>query len=67
MTAKLLFVLATAALVPFNVVAKSTHANGHGAVSNDVVAEQRHSLAENTQGKRGWTPITTRYRLCQRQ
>lgn len=59
MKAKMLFILATAAVLPFNVLAKDTHSGGHGAVSDEVVAHQRANLAQNTKGK-GFGPQAPR-------
>ena len=51
MKATMLYVLATAAVMPFNVTADEAHSSGHGPVSDEVVAHQRHALAENTVGR----------------
>lgn len=59
MKAKMLFVLAIAATMPFNAIAKDTHSSSHGKVSNEVIAQQRHSLAKNTDGK-GFGPQSPR-------
>lgn len=59
MKANVLFLLATAAVMPFNVTAKDTHSIGHGQVSDQVIAEQRHNLAKNTEDK-GFGPQSPR-------
>ena len=59
MEAKMLFVLATATAVSFNVLAKDSHSGNHGAVSDEVIAHQRANLAKNTEGK-GFGPQAPR-------
>ncbi len=60
MKRSLFLILAATAIVPFNVSAKDTHSEGHGAVVADaVIAEQRASLAMNTEGK-GFGPQSPR-------
>lgn len=59
MNAKMLFLLATTVTVPFNVTAKDTHSSDHNQVSNQVIAEQRHNLAKNTEDK-GFGPQSPR-------
>ncbi len=60
MKRNLFLILAATAIVPFNVGAKDTHSEGHGAVVADaVIAEQRASLAMNTEGK-GFGPQSPR-------
>lgn len=51
MKANILFVLATAAAIPFNAIAKDDHSNGHPPVSEETISQQRHNLAKNTEGK----------------
>ncbi len=53
------FVLASAAAMPFNALASEVHSSGHGPVSDQVIAEQRHNLAKNTEGK-GFGPQSPR-------
>lgn len=50
MNAYTLFVLTIAIVMPFNVIAKETHTSGHAPVSDQVIAQHRQNLAENTQG-----------------
>jgi hypothetical protein len=57
MKGKALLILAIA--LPFNATAKDTHPGGHGQVSDRVIAEQRHNLAKNTEGK-GFGPQSPR-------
>jgi hypothetical protein len=59
MKARTLIVLATATVMPFNVIAKDTHSSGHAPVSDQVIAQQRHNLAKNTEGK-GFGPQSPR-------
>jgi hypothetical protein len=59
MKATTLFVLATAAAMPFNVIAKDTHSYSHDSVSDEVIAQQRHHLATSTEGK-GFGPQAPR-------
>ncbi|HEY7885823.1 MAG TPA: delta-class carbonic anhydrase [Cellvibrionaceae bacterium] len=59
MNTKILFVLATAMVVPFNVLAKDTHPGDHVAVSDEVIAHQRANLEKNTVGK-GFGPQAPR-------
>lgn len=59
MKAKMLFILVTAASLPFNVLAKDTHSGSHGAVSDEVISHQRGNLAKNTEGK-GFGPQAPR-------
>mgnify|MGYP000055965342 CR=1 FL=1 len=60
MNSKMLAVLTTAALIPFNAMAKdNSHSEGHKSVSDEVVAEQRLNLAKNTEGK-GFGPQSPR-------
>ena len=59
MEAKTLFVLATVALMPFNVIAKDTLSSGQDPVSDEVIAQQRDKLAKNTEGK-GFGPQSPR-------
>jgi Delta carbonic anhydrase len=59
MKAKALFLLATAVVMPFNLAAKDTHSSHHDQVSDRLIAEQRHNLAKNTQGK-GFGPQSPR-------
>ena len=55
-----LFLLLAAALVmPLNVTAKDSHSSDNGQVADKVIAEQRHSLAKNTEGK-GFGPQSPR-------
>jgi hypothetical protein len=56
---KLLFMLATAMLVPYNVAAKDAHSSAHVTVSDKVIAHQRANLAKNTVGK-GFGPQAPR-------
>jgi len=56
---KLLFMLATAMLVPYNVAAKDAHSSAHVTVSDEVIAHQRAKLAKNTVGK-GFGPQAPR-------
>ena len=51
--------LAIAVVVPVNVTAKDIHSSRHGQVSDRVIAEQRHMLAKNTEGK-GFGPQSPR-------
>jgi hypothetical protein len=75
MKASTLFVLATAATMPFNVIAEDTHSSGHEPVSDQVIDTQpsghepvsdrvidmqRWNLAKNTEGK-GFGPQSPRY------
>jgi hypothetical protein len=53
------FILATVTVVPFNVIAKDTHSGDHAPVSDQVIAQQRHNLAKNTEGK-GFGPQSPR-------
>lgn len=53
------FVLATAAVMPFHVIAKGMHSSGHGQVSDEVIAQERHELAKHTEGK-GFGPQAPR-------
>lgn len=59
MKANKLFVLATAAVIPFTVVAKDTHSGEDQAVSDKIVAQQRSNLEKNTSGK-GFGPQSPR-------
>ncbi len=59
MKAKTICFLATAALISINVSARDTHSGGHGQATDDVIKHQRHSLAENTDGK-GFGPQSPR-------
>ncbi|MDY6943852.1 MAG: delta-class carbonic anhydrase [Pseudomonadota bacterium] len=59
MRAKMLLVLATAAMMPFAVMAKDAHSGGHDAVSDQLIAQQRHNLASHTEGK-GFGPQSPR-------
>lgn len=59
MKTKMLFVVVTAAAIPFNVIAKDAHSDGHDAVSDTVITQQRHNLAKNTGGK-GFGPQSPR-------
>lgn len=59
MKASIFFVLTTATVIPFNVIAKDTHSSGHAPVSDQVIAQQRHSLSKNTEGK-GFGPQSPR-------
>lgn len=59
MKSKTLFLLATVAVTPVNVIAKDTHSSDHGQVSDQVITEQRHNLAKNTQGT-GFGPQSPR-------
>jgi hypothetical protein len=59
MKANTLFVLATSAVMPFNVIAKDIHSGVHASVSDQVIAQQRHNLAKNTEGK-GFGPQSPR-------
>jgi len=59
MRANVLFLVAAAALLPFNVTAKDTHSSGYVQVSDQVIAEQRANLAKNTEGK-GFGPQSPR-------
>ncbi|TKB08422.1 delta-class carbonic anhydrase [Desulforhopalus sp. IMCC35007] len=59
MKANVFFLLAATAALPFNVNAKGTHSSDHGQVSDQVVAEQRQSLADRTKGK-GFGPQSPR-------
>ncbi len=54
-----LFVLATVAVMPFNVIAKDSHSSGHAQVSDQVIAQQHHDLAKNTDDK-GFGPQSPR-------
>ncbi|MCP3664741.1 MAG: hypothetical protein GY696_19985 [Gammaproteobacteria bacterium] len=56
---KILFVLATATAIPFNVIAKDTHSGDHNPVLDDVIAKQRQNLEKNTEGK-GFGPQSPR-------
>ncbi len=53
------FFLAITLVMPLNVVAKDTHFSGHPAVPESAVAQQRHNLAKNTEGK-GFGPQSPR-------
>jgi len=53
------FVLATVTVMPFNVIAKEAHSSGHAPVSDQVITQQRHDLAKNTDGK-GFGPQSPR-------
>jgi len=55
----LLPVVATLTLVIGNVSAKPHHSEGHGMASDEMIAEQRHALATNTNGK-GFGPQSPR-------
>lgn len=60
MSSKLFLVVATAAILPFNVMAKdNAHSEGHKSVSDDVIAEQRMELAKETKGE-GFGPQSPR-------
>ncbi|WP_291990656.1 delta-class carbonic anhydrase [Candidatus Accumulibacter sp. ACC007] len=59
MKAKMLFILATAAALPFIVLAKETRSGSHGPVSDEVISHQRANLAKNTEGK-GFGPQAPR-------
>ncbi len=59
MKAKTFFILATATVFPFSVIAEDTHSSGHSPVSDKVIAQQRHNLATATEGK-GFGPQSPR-------
>jgi len=59
MKAKMLFILATAIVVPFNVNAAGSHSDSHEAVTDEVIAQQRANLEKNTAGK-GFGPQSPR-------
>ncbi len=59
MVTRTLFVLAIVSVIPFNVIARDTHSGGHDPVSDEVIAQQRHNLAKNTQGE-GFGPQSPR-------
>lgn len=48
-----------ATLIPFSVIAKDTNHDTHGSVSDNVISEQRASLAKNTNGA-GFGPQSPR-------
>lgn len=54
-----LLVLAAVATVPFTALAKDTPSGGHEAVADEVIAQQRANLANNTDGK-GFGPQSPR-------
>lgn len=53
------FVLATAVALPVTGLAKDTHSTDHASVSDDIIAQQRHHLAQSTRGK-GFGPQSPR-------
>ncbi len=59
MTANTFLVLAVAAAMSLDVVAKDTHSRSHAPASDQVIAQQRHNLAQNTDGK-GFGPQSPR-------
>lgn len=59
MKMKPVFVMTAAALVSFNAMAKDTHSSHHDSVSDEVIAQQRHNLAKNTEDK-GFGPQSPR-------
>lgn len=59
MKASTLFILTTATVLPFNVIAKGPHYSGHAPVSDQVIAQQRRNLSKNTEGK-GFGPQSPR-------
>ena len=59
MRIKKLFVLAAAATMPLNVIAKDTQSQSHDSVSDEVIAQQRQNLATSTDGK-GFGPQAPR-------
>ena len=59
MKRKIVFVLATAILLPIHASAKGNNQDAHGTVSDKVISEQRAKLAENTKGK-GFGPQSPR-------
>lgn len=59
MKANVLFLLATAVAMPFDVTAKDTHSSDHAQASDHVIAGQRDNLAKNTHGK-GFGPQSPR-------
>lgn len=58
MKTKTIYLLSIAAIA-FIATAKDTHSSDHAQVSDEIVAEQRHNLAENTDGK-GFGPQSPR-------
>lgn len=59
MKEKILLVVAIAALMPFNAIAKDTHSYGHDLVSDDVITQQCLNLVKNISGK-GFGPQSPR-------
>lgn len=59
MNAKTVFILAAAAVVPFNAFAKDSQSDGHAAVADEVIQHQRENLEKNTAGK-GFGPQAPR-------
>jgi len=59
MKLSIFLVLTTAILIPFNVIAKDSHSSGHDPASDQVIAQQRHNLGKNTEGK-GFGPQSPR-------
>lgn len=59
MKAKNLFILTTATVVSFNVIAQNIYSSEHDPVSDQVIAQQRQNLASNTEGK-GFGPQSPR-------
>jgi hypothetical protein len=59
MKANTLSILAIAVAIPFNVIATDTQSSDHAPVADQTIAQQRHSLAKNTEGK-GFGPQSPR-------
>lgn len=59
MKAKTLFVLATMAAMPISAVAKDSHSKSSAPVKDEIIAQQRLNLANNTKGK-GFGPQAPR-------
>ncbi len=59
MKSSIFVVVTTALLIPVNVLAQDTHSSGHAPVSDQIIAQQRHQLGKNTEGK-GFGPQSPR-------
>lgn len=55
----ILIIVVTAALMPLYAVSKDSQSGGHDTVSNEVIAQQRQNLAQNTEGQ-GFGPQAPR-------
>lgn len=59
MKINILFMIATVVVLPYNVHSGVAHSGDHGQVSDHVIANQRHLLKENIEGK-GFGPQSPR-------